>query len=65
MARTKNYLRRTGVCEEVHHKEQYVARAELEGAWLAHPCMLAPCRSPAVLAGQLAAAEKRACGCRC
>ncbi len=28
----KNYLIRTGVCSEVHHKEQYIPQKELEGA---------------------------------
>ncbi|KAL4423672.1 hypothetical protein ABPG75_000973 [Micractinium tetrahymenae] len=30
MDRTKNYLRHTGVCSEVHHKEQYIPQRELE-----------------------------------
>jgi hypothetical protein len=30
MARVKNYLIRTGVCSEVHHKEQYILQKELE-----------------------------------
>lgn len=28
----KNYLIRTGLCSEVHHKEQYIPQKELEGA---------------------------------
>ncbi len=31
MDRTKEYLRHTGVCSEVHHKEQYIPQHELEG----------------------------------
>ena len=31
MDRTKRFLRHTGVCSEVHHKEQYIPQAELEG----------------------------------
>ena len=34
MARVKNYLVRTGLCNEVHHKEQYVPQKQLEGALL-------------------------------
>ncbi|KAI7838016.1 hypothetical protein COHA_008197 [Chlorella ohadii] len=30
MARVKNYLIRTGLCSEVHHKEQYIPQKELE-----------------------------------
>ena len=31
MDRTKHYLVHTGVCDKVHHKEQYVPQKELDG----------------------------------
>ena len=33
MDRTKDYLKHTGVCDHVHHKEQYIPQKELAGEW--------------------------------
>lgn len=46
MARVKNYLIRTGVCSEVHHKEQYIPQQELEGACYAATLILAKALCP-------------------
>ena len=42
----KNYLIRTGVCSEVHHKEQYIPQQELEGACYAATCILVKALCP-------------------
>ena len=33
MDRTKDYLKHTGVCDHVHHKEQYIPQKELAGEY--------------------------------